>query len=336
MNPSSSAIPVFVTRKILDIGLDMLRQAGYDVTVSEYDRPLTKAELITALKAKPYQAILSLLTDTIDEEVFAAAPALKVVANYAIGFNNFDLAAAAKRGIVLTNTPGGGADRVAEHTWALILALSCRVVEGDSYVRAGTWNGWNPMIFHGTKLAGKTLGIVGTGRIGADVAHRASKGFGMNVVYYDIRRNEQLEKEYGATFYATVEEVLEVADVVSLHVPLTKETTHLIDARRLAMMKPTAFLINTARGPIVDEVALVEALKKGVIRGAGLDVFENEPSLAPGLAALPNVVVTPHIASATEEARRDMATMSAGNIIAVLSGKPALNPVAPPVPAPAK
>ena len=312
---------VYITRQIPELGIKMLTDKGYEVDVNPKDRPLSKKELIKALSKKQYDAVLTLLTDTIDAEVMDAAPTVKIYANFAIGFNNFNVEEAKKRKIYLTNTPGGGADRVAEHAWALILALTCRVVEGDSYMRNGEYNGWAPMLLHGTKLAGKTLGILGSGRIGADVAHRGKNGFGMNIAYYDIKRNEQLEKDFGATFYATVDEVLKVSDVVSIHVPLLDSTHHLINADRLKMMKSSAYLINTSRGPVVDENALVEALKNGVIRGAGLDVFEFEPEMARGLAKLPNVVMTPHIASGTEEARHDMAVLSATNIINTLEGK---------------
>lgn len=312
---------VYITRQIPELGIKMLTDKGYEVDVNPKDRPLSKKELIKALSKKQYDAVLTLLTDTIDAEVMDAAPTVKIYANFAIGFNNFNVEEAKKRKIYLTNTPGGGADRVAEHAWALILALTCRVVEGDSYMRNGEYNGWDPMLLHGTKLAGKTLGILGSGRIGADVAHRGKNGFGMNIAYYDIKRNEQLEKDFGATFYATVDEVLKVSDVVSIHVPLLDSTHHLINADRLKMMKNSAYLINTSRGPVVDENALVEALKNGTIRGAGLDVFEFEPEMARGLAKLPNVVMTPHIASGTEEARHDMAVLSATNIINTLEGK---------------
>lgn len=315
---------VYITRAIPEIGIKMLTDKGYEVDINKENRPLTKAELISALKQKEYDAVLTLLTDNIDAEVMDSAPTVKIYANFAIGFNNFNVEEAKKRNIYLTNTPGGGADRVAEHTWALILALSCRIVEGDSYMRDGKYNGWDPMLLHGTKLAGKTLGILGSGRIGSDVAHRAKNGFDMNVVYYDVKRNEQLEKDFGAVFYNTVEEVLKVSDVVSIHVPLLDSTHHLINKERLAIMKPSAYLINTSRGPVIDEVALVEALQKGIIRGAGLDVFEFEPKLVDGLATLSNVVLTPHIASGTEEARHDMATLSAQNIINSIEGvKPA-------------
>ena len=311
---------IFVTRRIPEIGLKMLTDKGYTVDVSPKDRPLTKKEIINYLSKKPYDGVLTLLTDPIDAEVMDAAPSVKIFANFAIGYNNINIEEAKKRNIFVSNTPGGGADRVAEHAWAFILALSCRIVEGDTYMKKGKYNGWDPMLLHGTKLAGKTLGILGSGRIGADVAHRGKNGFGMNIAYYDVVRNEALEKEYGATFYPTVEEVLKISDVVSIHVPLLPSTQHLINADRLKMMKPTAYLINTSRGPVIDENALVEALKNGVIRGAGLDVFEFEPKLAKGLAKLPNVVLTPHIASGTEEARHDMAVLSATNIINTMEG----------------
>lgn len=318
---------IFVTRKIPDLGIEMLKAKGYEVEISSKDRPLSKKELIKALKKDKYNAVLSLLTDMIDGEVMDAAPTVKIFANYAIGFNNINIDEAKKRGVYVTNTPGGGADRVAEHTWALILDLTCRVAEGDRYIRDGKYNGWDPMLLHGTKLAGKTLGIIGTGRIGAEVAHKAKNGFGMNIAYYDVVKNEALEKDFGASFSPSVEGVLKVADVVSIHVPLLDSTRHLMNADRLKLMKRDAYLINTSRGPVIDEVALVEALKNGTIKGAGLDVFEFEPELTKGLAKLPNVILTPHIASATEEARLDMARMSAQNIINVLSGDKPANPV---------
>lgn len=311
---------VYVTRKIPEIGIKILKDKGYEVNINSKDRPLNKQELISELKGNDYDAVLSLLTDTIDAEVMDSAPTVKIFANFAIGYNNLDLVEAKKRGIYVSNTPGGGADRVAEHTWALILALTCRVVEGDRYLREGKFNGWDPMLLHGTKLAGKTLGILGSGRIGADVAHRAKNGFGMDVIYYDVKRNEQLEKDINAKFYETVDDVLKNSDIVSIHVPLLDSTRHLIDESRLSKMKSSAYLINTSRGPVIDENALVKALKNNVIKGAGLDVFEFEPKLAEGLSTLPNVVITPHIASGTEEARIDMATISASNIVDCLSG----------------
>lgn len=311
---------VFVTRKIPDIGITMLCEKGYEVEVSPHDRPLTKQELIEFLSKKPFDAVLSLLTDRIDGEIFDTAPSVKIFANYAIGFDNFDVEEGKKRGIFLTNTPHGGADRVAEHSWALLLALTCRVCEGDQFVRAGKYSGWDPMLFPGIKLGGKTLGLVGAGRIGTEVARIGARGFGMRIAYYDLKRNEKIESLHNATYYANVDDVIKQADVISLHTPLNESTRHLINKERLALMKPEAYLINTSRGAVIDEQALVEALSTGKLRGAGLDVYENEPQLAVGLAELPNVVLTPHIASASSDARLDMAQISATNIIAALNG----------------
>ncbi len=318
---------VYITRSIPQNGIDILEKAGHTVTVNKLPRPLTQQELISELQKAQYDAVLTLLTDSIDEVVFEAAPTVKIFANFAIGFNNFNIEAAKKRGVYLTNTPGGGADRVAEHTWALILGLTCRVVEGDSYVRSDKYVGWDPMLLHGTKLAGTTLGIIGTGRIGADVAHKAKHGFGMNVCYFDVKRNEILEKDYNAQFCASVEEVLKISDIVSIHVPLMESTFHLMNAERFSCMKKGAYIINTSRGPVIDEHALVDALKSGHLGGAGLDVFEFEPKLTPGLKDFSNVILTPHIASATTESRLDMARISASNIVEVLAGNKPLNSV---------
>ncbi|MCW9054581.1 MAG: D-glycerate dehydrogenase [Candidatus Pacebacteria bacterium] len=312
---------VFVTRRIPEAGITLLREAGYEVLVSEKDGVLTRNELIAALKADEYDAVLSLLTDTIDAEVFDAAPGVKIFANYAVGYNNIDLDEAKKRDITVTNTPGVLSDTVAEHTIALMLSITSRIAEGDRFVRAGKYDSWAPMLLLGTDLKGKTLGVMGAGRIGTRVAHFASRGLDMNVIYYDIKRNENIEKEYGAVFKETPEELLKEADVVTVHVPLLESTEHLINKERLDMMKRSAYLVNSSRGPVIDESALVEALKGGVIKGAALDVFENEPTLAPGLAELENVVLTPHIASATEETRGAMSEMAARSIIDFLSGK---------------
>ena len=311
---------VFVTRKIPENGLKMLRDHGYEVDVSPFNRPLTKEELITFLKAKPYDAVLSLLNDKIDVQVYDAAPTVKIFANYTIGYDNFDIPEGKKRGVCLTNACGGGADRVAEFTWGLILALTCRVTEGDNYMRQGKYNGWDPMLFYGMQMSGKVIGLIGVGHIGSSVARIASQGFGMRVAYYDVNRNVEIENKYKATYWPTVEEVLKQADVVSLHVPLLDSTHHLINETRLNLMKPTSYLINTSRGPVIDEVALVKALNEKKIAGAGLDVYEFEPKLTEGLVSLSNVVLTPHIASSTLEAREDMARIAAENIIDTLEG----------------
>jgi lactate dehydrogenase-like 2-hydroxyacid dehydrogenase len=320
---------LYITRRIPEIGLVMLREHGYTISMNEEDRILTHEELLGALRSADPDGVLCLLTDTIDTEVFDAAPRAKIFANYAVGFNNIDIAEATRRGVVVTNTPGILSDTVAEHTMALILAVTTRTVEGDRFVRRGEFKGWGPTMFLGMDLKGKTLGVLGAGRIGSRLAYHAQKGFDMNIVYYDVKRNMPLETETGATYSPTVDGVLESADVVSIHVPLLDSTRHLINADRLRRMKPTAYLVNTSRGPVIDEAALVDALRSGVIAGAGLDVFEHEPELAPGLAELSNVVLTPHIASATIETRNEMARMAAENLIAFFDGKTPPNIVLP-------
>jgi glyoxylate reductase len=312
---------IYITRRIPEPAETLLRAQGHEVDTNPEDRILSKAELVQALHAKPYDGILSLLTDKIDAEVFEAAPQAKIVANYAVGFDNIDLVEAKRRNITVTNTPGALTDSVAEHAVALMLALSTRTVEADRFVREGKYEGWAPMLFLGSELKGKTIGILGAGRIGERVVHMCVRGFDMQAIYYDVRRSESIEQKYGASFKATPEEVLAEADIVSLHVPLTPETKHLINKERLARMKKTAFLINTARGPIIDEAALVEALALGAIKGAGLDVFEQEPAVHPGLIGLSNVVLTPHIASATEAARSEMAELAAQNLITFFAGQ---------------
>ncbi|TSC57096.1 MAG: D-isomer specific 2-hydroxyacid dehydrogenase [Parcubacteria group bacterium Greene0416_79] len=306
---------VFVTRKIPEVGLALLREKGYALDISDADRPLAKKELIAALKTKPYDGVLCLLTDTIDAEVFDAVPTAKIFANYAVGLNNIDVAEAKKRGIAVTNTPDVLTNAVAEHAFALMLALARRIVEADSFTRAGKYTGWDPHLLVGFELKGKTLGVLGAGRIGARVIEQA-RAFGMKVLYYDVKQNPALEETHGTRFCATPEEVLKAADAVSIHVPLLPSTRHFIDANRLRLMKKTAILINTSRGSVVDEAALVSALQEGILRGAALDVFENEPALARGLTELPNVILTPHIASATEEARGAMSVVAAENLIA--------------------
>lgn len=312
---------VFITRQIPNRGVDLLESNGYEVLVSPYGRVLKKEELIDFLKKDSYNAVLCLLTDKIDAEVLdAAGKKCKIFANYAVGFDNVDIKAAAKRGIMVTNTPGVLSDTVAEHTFALMLAIAHRVAESDRFTRSGKYKGWEPMLFLGTDISKKVLGVVGLGRIGSRVAHHAVRGFEMRVIYYDIKRNEEFEKEFGAE-YRNLEDFLREADFISLHVPLLDTTRYLINAENLKLMKPTAYLINTSRGPIIEERALVEALQKGVIRGAALDVYENEPEFAPGLAELENVILTPHTASATEETRQAMSELAAKNIIEALEGR---------------
>lgn len=320
MNSTNKKFKVFITRNIPDKGIKLLKNKGYEVEVSPEDKVLSKEELIAALKGKNYDAVLCLLTDKIDDEIFEAAGAqCKIFANYAVGFDNIDLTAAKKRGIMITNTPGVLTDTVAEHTFSLMLAVAHRIAESDKFTKEGKYIGWAPMLLLGADVSKKTLGVVGLGRIGSRVAYHAVKGFEMKVLYYDPKPNPDFEKEYGAKF-VDLETLLKESDFVSIHVPLLPETRHLIAEAQFKMMKPTAYLINTSRGPIIDENALVKALKDGWIKGAGLDVYEFEPKLAPGLAELDNAILTPHTASATLETRSKMAELAATNIIEALEG----------------
>ncbi len=316
---------VFVTRKIPESGIELLKKAGLEVSVSDFDGVLPREQLLE--KVKGVDAILSLLTDKIDNELLDAAGAqLKIVANYAVGYDNINMADVAAHNVIATNTPDVLTESVSEHAIALIFAIARKIVESDQFMRDGKYHGWGPMMFLGNDLVGKTLGLVGLGRIGATVAKRMHDGFEMKVMYYDARRNEELEKKYNLQF-VDLDTLLKESDFVSIHVPMMPETKHLINAEKLKMMKKTAYLINTSRGPIVDEAALVEALKSGEIRGAALDVYEQEPKMAPGLAELPNTVLTPHTASATEETRNAMSELAAKNIIAVLAGEAPLTPI---------
>lgn len=318
---------IYITRKIPDIGVKLLQDKGYTVDVYPKDRVMSQSELIRVLKNGSYDGVVSLLTDKIDSKVYDAAPSVKVFANYATGFDNIDVVEAKKRGIAVANAPAPQtSESVAEHALALALALAARIVEADEFMRKGKYKGWDPMLFIGMDVLGKTLGIVGVGRIGGKVAHYAA-GLGMKIIYSDVSRNEQIEKESAAVYCASIDELLPQADIVSLHVPLMDSTRHLINEARLKTMKPTAFLVNTSRGPVVDEIALTKALKEKTIAGAALDVFEFEPKIAPGLAKLPNVILTPHIASASLQTRDEMAEMAANNIIDFFEGKPLRNSV---------
>lgn len=319
---------VFVTRKIPQVGLDLLAQAGHEVKVSPLDRPLTRDELKQEIVG--FDAILSELSEKIDGEIMdSAGPQLKIIANYAVGYDNINLKDAEARKILITNTPDVLTDAVADHAFALMLAAARRVVESDRFSRAGKYKGWEPFLLLGQDVYGKTLGIVGLGRIGSALARRAAKGFGMKVVYFDRgKANEDLDKELGS-HAVSMDELLKTSDFISLHVPLTPETKHLISTPQLELMKKTAVLVNTSRGPVVDESALLQALKKGDIFAAGIDVWENEPNLTPGLADLENVVITPHTASATVEARNNMSQVAAENIIAALKGQQPPNLVKP-------
>jgi glyoxylate reductase len=301
----------------------LLAAAGVEVEQQPFDRPPTRDELLAGLQGK--QALLCLLTERVDADLLDAAPGLRVVANLAVGFDNVDIAAATSRGVVVTNTPDVLTDATADLTWALILSAARRVVEGDSLVRGGRWAGWSPTQLLGASLTGKTLGIFGMGKIGAAVARRA-RGFSMSVIYTNRTRNVAVEDELGARA-VTFDELLERSDVLALHAPSTPETHHVIDETALARLRPGAILVNTARGPLIDEAALVRALQSGPIAAAGLDVFEREPQLAPGLADLDNVVLLPHLGSATAEARAAMVELCCRNILAVFAGEPPITPL---------
>ncbi len=316
---------IVVTRRIPQPALDLLLEAG-DVWLSPHDRPLTREELFDAVKGA--EAIVCLLHDKIDDQVLdAAGPQLKVIANVAVGYDNVDTKAiAARESIWFTNTPGVLTEATADIAFSLILMATRRLGEGERVIRSQTPWVWNMFYMLGTGLQGKKLGIVGLGLIGQATARRA-KAFGMEVIYSGRRQADvAIEQELGAT-YVSFDELLETADVVSLHCPLNAETRHLMDAERFKQMRDDAYLINTTRGPVVDEAALVEALRNGEIKGAGLDVFEEEPKVNEGLLTLENVVLIPHLGSATIETRTGMGVLAATNAIAILRGEQPPTPV---------
>jgi glyoxylate reductase len=312
---------LYVTRLLPDPIMAAIRERYRLITEPTDQPPTPEAHANSFAQA---EAVICTLADRIDAALLSNAPHLKIVANYAVGYNNIDLDAARARSIVVTNTPDVLTDATADLTWALLLAVARRVVEGDRWLRTGTWPGWAPTQLLGYEVSGKTLGIVGMGRIGQAVAHRA-QGFHMPVLYASRR---PVTAPTGIAWNRrSLDEVLAQADFLSLHVPLTKATQYLVSARELAMMKPTAMLLNTSRGPVIDEAALVSALQTGKIAGAGLDVYEHEPAIHPELAAMHNVVLLPHLGSATQETRIRMGQVCLDNIAAVLGGRPALNPV---------
>jgi glyoxylate reductase len=273
------------------------------------------------------QALMCLLTDLVDADVMDAAPGLRIVANIAVGYDNIDCAAARSRGIVVTNTPDVLTEATADFTWGLILAVTRRIAEGERLLRRGEWTGWALDFMLGTELRGKQLGIVGLGRIGRAVAARAG-AFGMRVAFATLDQDSpRADTDASSWTRVGIDELLSTSDVVTLHVPLTSETRHLIDRRAILRMKRRAYIVNTSRGPVVDEEALAWALREGLLAGAALDVYEREPEMHPGLTGLENVVLAPHLGSATVETRTAMADLAARNVLAVLSGAPPLTPV---------
>jgi glyoxylate reductase len=314
---------IFISNVLPDDARAMI-PGDWQVDYNPGDEPLSKAELIRRLLNK--DGLICHIISTLDDEILGSAPGLKVVANVAVGYNNIDLAAARRRGIVVTNTPDVLSETTADFTWALLMAAARRVVEADHYARSGQWRAWKWDLLWGLDIHGKTLGVLGFGRIGRAVARRAG-GFGMRVLYHDaVRAAAAAEREFNVT-YVEPDVLLRESDFVTVHTPLLPETRHLINEAALRKMKKTAVLVNAARGPIVDEAALARALAEGWIAAAGLDVFEEEPKIHPGLLPLRNVVLAPHIASASHDTRLAMAALAVRNCVAVLEGKPPITPV---------
>lgn len=314
---------VFITREIPEIAGKLLKENNIKVNVFKEDQPISKETLIS--KVKDADGVISLLSDKIDKEVIEAMPSCKVIANYAVGYNNIDISFAKEKGIVVTNTPDVLTDATAEIAIALTLACTRRIPEGENLMRFNQFKGWAPKLLLGPGLTGKTFGIIGAGRIGTATAVRA-KAFGTKIIYYSRSKNKELEKLTGAK-KVTLEALLKNADVISIHLPLTLETYHLLDKKKLALLKNTAVLVNTARGEIVDEKELIKLLNKNKLFAAGFDVYENEPKINNELFDMNNVVLLPHLGSATIESRNKMAELAAKNIISVLKGKKPLTPV---------
>ncbi len=308
---------VYVTRMIPDKAIQFLKN-HFTVEVNPEDRPLDRVELLA--KVKGMDAVMTMLTDKADDELLdAAGPQCRIIANYAVGYNNIDIPAATKRGVFISNTPDVLTDATADMAWALLMDVARRVTEGDRAVRSGRFTGWGPLFMLGVEVTGKTLGVIGAGRIGQAFAERA-RGFKMNILYTANNRKKDFEKITGASF-VDKDTLLKQSDFISLHVPLTQVTHHSIGEREFGIMKKSAILINTARGPVIDEKALASALRKGTIRGAGLDVYEREPAVEKELLDLDNVVLCPHLGSATLETRENMGMMAAENILAALRGE---------------
>ncbi len=308
---------VLLTRRLPQPGIELLER-HVDLFINPLDVSMSRQDMITGIKDK--DGLICLLNDKVDAEVIDAAKHLKIIANYAVGYNNIDVQAATKRKIPITNTPGVLTETTADLTFALILSAARRIVEADRYLREGKFKGWAPMLMLGNDVYNRTLGIIGFGRIGRAVAQRA-KGFHMKIIYYEpVKLSHDIEKKYSAE-YRSIDDLLKESDFVTIHTLLVESTHHLISEKEFSLMKKTAYIINTARGPIVDEKALVRVLKERMIAGCALDVFENEPEVEKELIEMPNTVLVPHIGSASIETRTKMALMVAENVIAVLVQK---------------
>lgn len=312
---------LFLTRALPEPVMAFLQDRA-ELSYNREDRVLSTEEIKEGVQGK--DGLISLVTDTIGEEIIQAGTELRVISNYAVGYNNIDVETATKHNIAVTNTPGVLTETTADLAWALLMGIARRVVEGDAYTRTGQWRDWAPQLLLGRDVYGATLGLIGMGRIGQAVARRAS-GFEMKVLYHSRTRLSAAEERSLNVTYMDKDTLLQQADYISLHVPYTSATHHYLGPREFALMKKTAYLINTARGPIVDEKALVHALKNNTIAGAGLDVYENEPQLEPGLTRLSNVILLPHIGSATIKTRTEMGMMAAQNALDVLAGNPCPN-----------
>jgi glyoxylate reductase len=314
---------VFITREIPEAGITLLQKKGIEVSVYKKDKPITRKEFMRGIK--DCNAVIPLLTDKIDKEIIDKMECCKVIANYAVGFNNIDIEYAKSRGIVVTNTPDVLTDSTADLTMALVLACARKILEAEKLVRNKKFKGWKPKLFLGMELRDKYFGILGAGRIGTAVAKRAN-AFGCKILYFSDIKNPGLEKDFGAN-RASLNSLLKKSDIISFHLPLNKKTYNLLNETNLHLLKKSAIVINTARGEIIDEKFLLSMLKQNKIASAGFDVYENEPKLREKFYELDNVVLLPHIGSATIEARNNMSLLAAKNVIAVLNGKKALTPV---------
>lgn len=314
---------VFITSKLPSKIDRYLRSKGFTVSVYTGKEPLSKNELIK--KASKADGIITLLSNKVDREVLDELSNCKVIANYAVGYNNIDIQYAKKKGIVVTNTPGVLSDATAELTIALILACTRRLIEAEKFMREGKFKGWMPDLFLGTELKGKTVGIVGAGEIGTEVARRI-KAFKTKIIYFNRSKNSIIENELKGK-KVSLDFLMKNADIITVHLPLTADTYHIIDREKLKLMKKSAIIVNVARGEVIDEKYLIELLKKKRIKAAGFDVYENEPDINPELTKLKNVVLLPHIGSATTETREEMAMLAARNVEAALKGKKPITPV---------